>query len=49
MNAVLSVGVAILLTIPGLPVIRGISVVWPLGLALVLLYLSIIANLARLE
>ena len=47
-SAVLSVGLALLLTMPNLPVIAGVSAVWPVGIALVILYLFIAADLRRL-
>ena len=37
-TAVLSVSVAVLLAVPGLPAVAGVSLGWPLGVLLVLLY-----------
>lgn len=48
-SAILSVGLALLLTMPNLPVIAGVSAAWPVGITLVILYLSIAAHLRRLS
>jgi hypothetical protein len=46
--AILSVGLAMLLTTPNLPLIGGVSAAWPLGIALVITYLAIAVGLRRL-
>jgi ubiquinone biosynthesis protein len=47
-SAVLSVGLALLLTIPTAPVVGGVSAAWPIGIALALLYVFILVQLRRL-
>jgi ubiquinone biosynthesis protein len=46
-SAILSVGMALLLTTPNLPVIAGVSAAWPVGFALAMLYLTIALGLRR--
>lgn len=46
--AILTVSVSLLLTIPQLPSFYGISLAWPLTVALILLYLWILIRLRRL-
>ncbi len=46
--AILAVSVAVLLTIPQLPVVFGVSLAWPLGVALGGLYLACVALWRRL-
>jgi hypothetical protein len=45
--AILSVGLAILLTRPVLPVVAGVSLGWPIGIVLAVLYLAILGRLVR--
>jgi ubiquinone biosynthesis protein len=48
-TAILSVGLALLLTTPNLPVIAGVSAAWPLGITLAILYLAVLLHLRRLS
>ena len=48
-SAVLSVGVALLRTRPELPVVAGVRLVWPLGILLLFLYVSIGIRLRHLR
>ena len=47
--AILSVGMALLLTTPNLPRIAGVSAAWPIGFALVMTYLWIAVSLRSLR
>jgi hypothetical protein len=47
--AILTVGIALLLLVPGLPVVFGVSLSWPLSILLILLYLWILFQWRRLR
>ena len=48
-TSILSIGIALLLIVPGLPVVFGASLRWPIGLVLILLYISILFQWTRLR
>jgi ubiquinone biosynthesis protein len=48
-TSILSVGIALLLIVPGLPKLFGASLRWPIGIVLILLYISILFQWRRLR